>query len=123
MKKQCSLCHTEFVCGSDGTDRGCWCADLPAVVPLTFERGCECPDCLVRTIAKRIGSLVDGYTSTADMVKLAAPYRDGKLREHIDYEIENGNYVFSKWFHLKRGICCGNSCRNCPYDHENVGRT
>ncbi|MEZ0130904.1 DUF5522 domain-containing protein, partial [Flavobacterium sp. LBUM151] len=19
------------------------------------------------------------------------------------------------WFHLKRGTCCGNNCRHCPY--------
>lgn len=122
MNKRCSLCQAEFSCGSDIDGEGCWCASLPAVMPLTFERGCECPACLARTIGKRITSLI-ARTPVADMVQLAVPWRDGQLHEHIDYEIEDGKYVFSKWFHLKRGICCGNGCRNCPYDHVNVGRT
>ena len=31
------------------------------------------------------------------------------------YYIENGLYVFTEKFHLKRGYCCGNGCRHCPY--------
>lgn len=23
--------------------------------------------------------------------------------------------------HKRRGYCCGNACRHCPYDNENVG--
>ena len=32
-----------------------------------------------------------------------------------DFYIENGIYVFTKEFHLKRGSCCGNGCRHCPF--------
>lgn len=38
-----------------------------------------------------------------------------KLLADIDYTIENGLYVFSKWYHLKRGYCCGNGCKNCAF--------
>lgn len=31
-----------------------------------------------------------------------------------------GRMVFTKTYHLKRGYCCGNQCRHCPYNHENV---
>ena len=41
--------------------------------------------------------------------------RTDKLIEGIDYEIENGNWVFTKWYHLKRGYCCNSGCVNCPY--------
>ncbi|MEM6829317.1 MAG: DUF5522 domain-containing protein [Bacteroidota bacterium] len=34
--------------------------------------------------------------------------------------MENGFMVFTAKFHLKRGYCCGNRCRHCPYGHENV---
>ncbi|MGO4998099.1 DUF5522 domain-containing protein [Oceanisphaera sp. W20_SRM_FM3] len=37
------------------------------------------------------------------------------LCEHEDYYIENGYSVFTAVFHLKRGYCCGNGCRHCPY--------
>lgn len=37
-----------------------------------------------------------------------------------DFYFENGFMVFTEAFHKKRGYCCGNGCRHCPYDHENV---
>jgi hypothetical protein len=33
---------------------------------------------------------------------------------------ENGFIVLTKIFHERRGYCCGNRCRHCPYGHENV---
>ena len=33
---------------------------------------------------------------------------------------ENGYLVFTAAYHLRRGTCCGNRCRHCPYDHVNV---
>ncbi|MDQ3239056.1 MAG: DUF5522 domain-containing protein [bacterium] len=44
---------------------------------------------------------------------------DSKKNEAVepDYVIDdNGNYVFTKKYHLRRGYCCGCSCLNCPYD-------
>ena len=35
-----------------------------------------------------------------------------------DYYIENGLLVFTESYHLKRGNCCKNSCRHCPYGYE-----
>ena len=32
-----------------------------------------------------------------------------------DYYIENGLYVFTEQYHLKRGHCCKSACRHCPY--------
>ena len=37
------------------------------------------------------------------------------LRENEDYYIENGFWVLTEQHHLKRGYCCGNGCRHCPY--------
>jgi hypothetical protein len=31
------------------------------------------------------------------------------------YYMENGFLVFTEKFHLRRGYCCGNGCRHCPY--------
>ena len=34
----------------------------------------------------------------------------------IDYYIIEGGYlVFTKEYHLKRGYCCKNGCRHCPW--------
>ncbi|MFT4310367.1 MAG: DUF5522 domain-containing protein [Candidatus Woesearchaeota archaeon] len=33
-----------------------------------------------------------------------------------DYYIDDqGNLVFTKEYHLKRGYCCHNGCKHCPY--------
>jgi hypothetical protein len=37
-----------------------------------------------------------------------------------DFYFENGLMVLTERYHLKRGSCCGNGCRHCPYDHVNV---
>ena len=29
--------------------------------------------------------------------------------------MEGGRMVLTASFHLKRGYCCGNGCRHCPY--------
>jgi primosomal protein N' len=39
-----------------------------------------------------------------------------KLTEGLDYTIENGLFVFTASFLKRRGYCCKNGCRNCPYD-------
>ena len=33
-----------------------------------------------------------------------------------DFYIENGLMVLTKSYHLKRGYCCKNTCRHCPYE-------
>jgi hypothetical protein len=38
------------------------------------------------------------------------------LEESVDFYVEDGNFIFTKEFHLKRASCCGNGCRNCPFD-------
>lgn len=35
--------------------------------------------------------------------------------EGVDYYVENGRWVFTPAYHLKRGFCCGSGCRHCPY--------
>ena len=37
------------------------------------------------------------------------------LVEGLDYYVENGLYVFSEHYLLKRGYCCQSGCRHCPY--------
>lgn len=45
--KRCERCGAAFRCGDGGAEGGCWCADLPQVLPLPYGHGdCLCPDCL-----------------------------------------------------------------------------
>lgn len=36
------------------------------------------------------------------------------------YFNKEGNLVFTEAYHLKKGYCCGNGCRHCPYNYKNV---
>lgn len=46
-----------------------------------------------------------------------------ELVENRDYYLdENGLFVFTEFYHLKRGYCCGNGCRHCPYDRPRAAR-
>ena len=35
--------------------------------------------------------------------------------EGVDYYLENGRWVFTAAFLLRRGYCCNSGCRHCPY--------
>lgn len=32
-----------------------------------------------------------------------------------DFYMDNGRKVMTEQFHIRRGFCCGNGCRHCPY--------
>jgi uncharacterized protein DUF5522 len=40
-----------------------------------------------------------------------------ELVEGEDYYLENGNWVFTAKFLLRRGYCCRSGCRHCPYGY------
>jgi hypothetical protein len=39
--------------------------------------------------------------------------------EGEDFYIDNGNYVFTAAYLVKRGYCCEYGCRHCPYGFRN----
>ena len=40
------------------------------------------------------------------------------LIENVDYYLDDhGNLVFTEQYHLKRGYCCQNKCRHCPWKY------
>jgi len=84
-------------------------------MPLDFSQGCRCPECLQQAIHERINEALTSRP-VSEVLEMAAPFAASKeLHEGIDYSVEQGNYVFTAWYHLKRGKCCGNGCRHCPY--------
>ncbi len=43
------------------------------------------------------------------------------MEEGKDYYIdENGLFVFTASYLLRRGTCCGNGCIHCPYEYSNI---
>jgi hypothetical protein len=44
-----------------------------------------------------------------------------EMIEHEDfYYNEQGYMVLTAKYLLDRGYCCGNGCKHCPYEYENV---
>jgi len=37
------------------------------------------------------------------------------IKEGDSYRTAEGNIVFTEQYHKKRGYCCENNCRHCPY--------
>lgn len=51
--------------------------------------------------------------------------KDLYLQEELDkeppyYIDENGNTVFTSYYLRKQGKCCGNGCKNCPYEPKHI---
>ena len=123
----CVKCGVDMACGADSDTPSCWCKGFPRLPSEAGGDGsqCLCPKCLGFVLnrsvergieEKGVSAMVvlaseNGINSVSDTV-------GGKpgLVEHVDFQIENGKYVFSSWYHLKRGYCCGSGCRNCPFD-------
>lgn len=49
------------------------------------------------------------------------PAPSNKLIKDVDYYIDEktGLFVFTETYLLKRGYCCKNNCKNCPYKKDN----
>ncbi|WP_207427227.1 DUF5522 domain-containing protein [Pedobacter sp. SYSU D00535] len=45
------------------------------------------------------------------------------LQEGIDYYFNgDGLMVFTSEYHLKRGTCCKNECKHCPWSYKKRNR-
>jgi len=110
-KNNCAQCGKEFSCGHPGT---CWCSDLPHIMPVDDGALCYCRQCLIKMQSRQLERYFQAHPFEQSL-ELASNFKNDPLVEGLDYTIEKGNWVFSKWYHLKRGFCCDNGCRNCPY--------
>tara|TARA_R110002051_G_scaffold316552_1_gene396296 strand:+ start:1154 stop:1360 length:207 start_codon:yes stop_codon:yes gene_type:complete len=41
-------------------------------------------------------------------------------KEEKDFYWEKGLMVMTEHYHIKRGECCGNNCRHCPYQPKHI---
>ena len=111
--KNCFKCEEQFDCGV-GTGQ-CWCMSYPPIMVPNIKQDCLCSSCLGISINERVGSLIE-EGGMKSFQKLAEPYRSPtNILKGIDYTIEAGLYVFTKWYLARRGECCNNGCKNCPY--------
>lgn len=106
----CFTCGEKFDCNSD---RSCWCKKLIQMTEIGIGSACKCPNCLSRDIQEYLSDHPDQATS---FWKVQKTQGTGQVTEGIDYHInEAGNWVFTAYYHLRKGYCCQNGCLYCPY--------
>ena len=95
---ECQLCTPNAYKGP------CWCArvEIPEALLAQVPADSRNKTCICRECAMRF------HRTKADGVAAQKP-RPG------DFYFESGLVVFTAEYHLRRGYCCGNNCRHCPY--------
>ena len=122
MSVKCVSCESSIVeCDVEAGASSCWCMSYPQVMELDVETSCLCASCLTKKIGTKTKQIAVDYKHGVDE-NIALKSAHLKAIEGIDYYMENGFFVMKGWSHLKRGNCCGNKCRHCPYDYINVAR-
>ncbi|HXB40905.1 MAG TPA: DUF5522 domain-containing protein [Bacteroidia bacterium] len=115
-QKKCLRCSIVFNCSITESEGNCWCNNFPPLFQPDHKTDCLCPGCLKIATKNKITEYVASLLPEEAMNNKAKDLpKTEKLIEDIDFYIENGNYVFTSWYHLKRGSCCRNGCRHCPY--------
>jgi hypothetical protein len=104
----CPLCGGPNGCplARPGTDpAGCWCHQtefpesiLARIPPEARDVACVCHACVAQARRR------EGWNPRA---------LPGE-----SYFTPDGRFVFTARYHLRRGYCCGNGCRHCPFDTE-----
>lgn len=102
-RKSCSICGESFGCGATSTAESCWCEGFPRV-EIVDGLDCCCPKCLARIVDEQKQASADSGNSLRQLI------------EGVDYYLEGTAVVFTALYHLRRGFCCNNGCRHCPYE-------
>jgi hypothetical protein len=110
ITKNCNQCGKLFPSGNPGIYIG---LELSSFISIDFDDKI-CTDCLIDIQTQKINEFI-ASTPREKLIKIAGEYKSDNILEKLDYTIEEGKWVFTSWFLLKRGFCCGSGCRNCPY--------
>ena len=107
----CINCGSSFVCNPEGK---CWCKKMPEYLPETGNEHELCSSCKsnkVHSLFKEDRQLKNSFLAQNEDRSLIHD-----LVEGVDFTInEDGFLVFSTYYHLRKGYCCGSNCVNCPY--------
>lgn len=126
--ERCPLCDGDNRCrvAKGHLYKGaCWCHEVIVPGPVLnrlasdrLEQACMCRSCLetVAQISRQFDD-IESILRAVDKWIVAKRALEPSQQDEGDYYLdENGNTVFTAVYHLKRGTCCGNGCRHCPYE-------
>lgn len=102
----CPVCGNFFICGVQTGEHRCWCFEMPSLSGPLDGGDCRCPACL------RIAISAQEVTYIAENLDR---HMVAETEPEPDFYYENGYLVFTECYLRKRGYCCGNGCRHCPY--------
>jgi len=108
MKKECPSCHKNFECQPENIAI-CQCVDLEIGLALRAhlaksKKDCYCADCL-----QELNKICE-QAAQEPLPQKASEFVEGK-----HFYQKNGLWIFSKYYLIQRGYCCGNGCKHCPY--------
>ena len=122
--EQCPLCGGDNQCrvAKGHLYKGaCWCHEiivpnhiLTRLVTEGVSPACFCRPCL-ETIARHAREGDNTESILAEIRKTVTAPRPTEPEPEDFYLDADGNTVFTAAYHLKRGNCCDNGCRHCPY--------
>lgn len=107
---QCPLCGKPNdcqLCSPAAYKGSCWClrVEIPEALLAQLPPDSRNKDCLCR----------------ACVMEFHRSKNSGALPPKIlpgDFYFDGGLMVFTAEYHLRRGYCCDNGCRHCPYKKE-----
>jgi len=109
--KHCPRCKTSFECKVGDIIR-CQCQTVTLLPETTLFLSNTNFDCLCAVC------LSDFNDMQSKSAKLTFPKQKEQLIEGLHYYKENGNWVFTEFYHFSRGTCCQSGCRHCVYGFQ-----
>jgi hypothetical protein len=111
----CPLCGRPnecLLCTNAAFKGPCWCtrveipeALLAKLPPDSRNKACLCRDCVMEFHRSKNAGVAQPKILPGD------------------FYFDSGWMVFTAEYHLRRGYCCGNGCRHCPYPGKNADRS
>lgn len=110
--EKCSSCNADLLCTAD---IDCWCNDFPNILqPDQKSATCLCSLCLINQLAEQVNMTEEKLSSSRlESIAMLGAVMEPKVG--TDYYMEDGLLVMTKWYLARKGKCCGNGCRHCPY--------
>lgn len=106
--KICQRCQTSFDCRMDDIEN-CQCNSIDICEAGNYFLKKTKYDCLCKNCLADINRMAEFAKNQA------FPSHSGNLQEGLHFYMENGFLVFTEFYHVLRGNCCGNKCRHCAY--------